>query len=118
MTAILNFMGEIDGFKSYFVKDLQQRAKHTLEKAAANNFEQVGEFKLKKLRKVMEGKPLLDPLNLLYLGNAIFDLGYVNASDMPETTKSMLDLYLSYVLVFTQSDEFYPNLELLKLVMK
>lgn len=61
-------MSTIDGFKQYFIKDLGLRAQRTLEQAASNNFSQLIKFNLKSLRKVMEGKPLLDPLNLLFLG--------------------------------------------------
>ena len=68
VTALLKFMGSIDGFKQYFIKDLCQRAKRTLEQAASDNFAQLDKFQLKTLRKAMEGKPMLDPLNLLFLG--------------------------------------------------
>jgi hypothetical protein len=121
VTALLKFMGTIDGFKQYFVKDLGLRAKRTLEQAATDNFAQLEKFQLKSLRKAMEGKPMLDPLNLLFLGESIFELGYVSSEDEAELckmTKFMFDLCLAYALVFTREREFYINLDLLKMAKK
>ena len=122
MKELLTFMGEIEGFKSYFIADLMSRGKVTLQKAAENEYEHIDQFKLKRLRKAMESKPMLDPFNLVYLGNSIIELGYVSESDMPvfcATIKSLFDLYLGFILLFTQSSvEYWVNLELLKLMKK
>jgi len=92
-----------------------------LEQASANNFDQLDKFKLKTLRKAMEGKPLLDPLNLLFLGDQVFELGFVSETDEAELctlTKQMFDLCMAYSLVFTRETEFYINLDLLKMAKK
>ena len=68
-------MKQIPQFTDYFLTDLFTRAQMTLKKAAESDFEKIEQFTLKTLRKVMEGAPLLDPLNLLFLREKVFELG-------------------------------------------
>ena len=72
----------------------------TLKKAAESDFEKIEQFTLKTLRKVMEGAPLLDPLNLLFLREKVFELGYASEERLPEVIKAFFDLTIGYALVF------------------
>ena len=49
----------------------------TLSKAAEADFANLEHFSLADLRRVMDGNPLLDPLNLIFLREKVFELGFV-----------------------------------------
>ena len=98
--SLMKFMKGVPEFKSYFVKDLFTRAKMTFEKAASDNFGKLDLFSMKTLRKVMDGSPMLDPLNLLFLRDQIFELSYVEEEKLPEMIKAFFDILMAYILLF------------------
>ena len=70
-------MKHIPQFSFYFLNDLFARARVTLSKAAEADFANLEHFSVKDLRRVMDGHPLLDPLNLIFLREKVFELGFV-----------------------------------------
>ena len=55
---------------------------------------------MKTLRKVMDNSPMLDPLNLLFLRDQIFELSYVEEDKLPEMIKAFFDILMAYILLF------------------
>ena len=90
----------------------------TLEKAASEDFKEIEKFQIKSLRKVMEGSPVLDPFNLLFLRQQIFDLEYVEEAQLPEMIKAFFDLQMSYALVFKRNPDYFICLDILKMAKK
>lgn len=116
--ALLKFMKKIPQFSSYFVKDLLMRASMTLEKAATEDFKDLGNFSIRNLRKAMDGSPLLDPLNLLFLREQVFDLELIEDEQIPEMIKAFFDLHMSYAIVFKRQDDYFICLDILKMAKK
>ena len=111
-------MKQIPQFANYFLNDLFARARMTLAKAAETDFEKLEQFTLKGLRKVMDGAPLLDPLNLIFLREKVFELGYVAEDQLPETIKAFFDLLIGYALVFKRQTDYFICLDNLKMAKK
>jgi hypothetical protein len=113
--SMLEYMKDISGFRSYFVTDLFNRALSTLERCANKEFEKMGMFTLKQLRKATDGIKALDPLNLLFFNKLIVDLGYVEEGNLSKTAKSFFDLSIGYAMIFNQSEDYWLCLDLLKM---
>lgn len=112
---MLTYMKDIAGFRTYFLSDLFARAMQTLEKAANKDFDKLEWFTLKQLRRATEGARMLDPLNLLYLNDLIFDLKYVEEGDLSKTSKKLFDLALGYSMIFKQNEDYFLCIDLLKM---
>ena len=115
---LLTYMKQIPQFTDYFLTDLFTRAQMTLKKAAESDFEKIEQFTLKTLRKVMEGAPLLDPLNLLFLREKVFELGYASEERLPEVIKAFFDLTIGYALVFKRQPDYFICLDNLRAAKK
>ena len=64
----------------------------------------------------MEDQPLLDPLNLLFFKEQIFQLGYIEETDLPQMLKTTFELLLCYTFIFfkKESQDYFINRDLLK----
>ena len=118
ITFMLKFMKDVPDFKSYFVKDFFKRGQLTLAKAAHEDFDKLDSFGRDKYRVVMQDSESLDPFNIIFFGQKIFELNLIEDNALPETIAAFFDMCLGYSLVFKRSSDFYLNLELLKLVKK
>ena len=61
---------------------------------------------------------MLDPLNLLFLRDQIFELSYVEEEKLPEMIKAFFDILIAYILLFKRQPDFFLCLDLLKLAKK
>lgn len=83
------------------------RAESTLKECAKDDFSNLSEFNLKRLRKAMEGTPLLDPLNLIFFAEQIFALNIAPDGLLPETILTMQELFLIYTFIFKKKEGDY-----------
>lgn len=62
----------------------------------------------------MHGSLMLDPMNLLFFFEKIFELGYVEEAKLADMLKVFFDLILGYALVFKQRADYKIGIDLLK----
>ena len=118
VTFLLQFMKDVPEFKDYFVKDFFRRGEQTLQRAAHSDFENIDSFRLNKYRAFMEEKAALDPFNLMFFGDKIFELSFVPEDKLAEVIIAYMDLCLGFTLVFKQSADYHMNLDLFKALRK
>ena len=107
-------MKEISGFKQFFVNDLLKRGQLTVEKASEDAYEKLSQFNFRSLRKVTEGIPALDPLNLIFFVKQIIDLNYIEENKCTKVIKAFFDLSIGYAFIFKKQADFFIGLELIK----
>ena len=61
---------------------------------------------------------MLDPLNLLFLRDQVFELSYIEEEKLPEMIKAFFDILMAYILLFKRQADFFLCLDLLKLAKK
>ena len=93
--------GIAPSFVAFFVSDLIQRAKATLE---ALNTEDEASGK-NYTANVDENIKVLDPLVLIFLQEKIFELGYTEScpKQLPELIKAFFDMFMSYSIIFNSN---------------
>lgn len=102
-------------FRSCFVKDFLKRADATIDQARKENYTELSNYKLRDLRKVSKLPNVLDPNNLLFLSQQIFEKEkYIYGNVRAEMAKVVFDLYLGFSILFNQEQDAQISQQLIR----